>query len=118
MQPIAAELRRIVRGAAPDATEHGYPGWRGIAYRHPVAGYICGIFPQKDNVRLLFEYGQHLPDPAGLLSGGGSQTKWMPVREIGAIVEADVVALVESAIAFGVLNKGRLSEFRGTQRDP
>ena len=103
--------------AAPEATEHGYPGWHGIAYRHPVAGYICGIFPQKDHVRLLFEHGQQLPDPAGMLTAGGTQTKWMSLSEIDAIVEAPIAELVESAVAFGAMNRKRRPEPRGAKRD-
>jgi hypothetical protein len=26
--------------------------WRGIGYRHPDAGYFCGIFPFKTHVGL------------------------------------------------------------------
>lgn len=116
LQALTNELRRIVRAAAPDATEHGYVGWKGIGYRHPAAGYFCGVFPQKDNVRLLFEYGRQLPDPSGLLTGGGTQTKYVPLTSIDAIVEAQIAALVEASIAFGSLNRGRLSEFRGATR--
>ena len=111
-------MRRIIRSASPELTEHGYLGWRGIAYRHPIAGYVCGIFVRNDDVRLLFEYGRQFPDRAGLLTEGGTQTKWVPFREIDAIVEAEIAALVEAAIAFGVINKGRLSEFRGAKRGP
>jgi hypothetical protein len=113
---IARELRRIVTAADRELTEHGYPGWRAIAYRHPEAGYVCGVFLQSDNVRLLFEYGRQLPDPAGILAEGGSQTKWVSFRDIDAIVEEAIAGLVEAAIAFGVINKGRLSEFRGARR--
>ena len=98
-----------------ELSEHGYSGWNGIGYRHPAAGYICGIFLQPDHVRLLFEYGRQLPDPAHLLTEGGKQTKWMLLRENDAIVEAEIAALVEAAIAFGAVNKGRLSEFRGAK---
>ncbi len=105
-----------MKSASPDLTEHGYTGWNGIGYRHPIAGYICGVFPQADGVRLLFEYGQQLPDPSGMLTGAGKQTKWMSLREIDATLEAAIAALVGAAIEFGVFNKGRLSEFRGAAR--
>jgi DNA transformation protein and related proteins len=36
---LAEKLRDIVRRAAPDATEAGYPGWRLIGYRSP--HYFC-----------------------------------------------------------------------------
>lgn len=113
---LAHQLRRVVGAAAPESTEHGYPGWRGIGYRHPVAGYFCGIFPLAGEVRLFFEYGRQLPDPGGLLEGDGSQTRYVPLRAIDAIVEQQITALVESAVTFGVVNKGRLSEFRGAKR--
>lgn len=115
LQPLTNKLRRIVKVAAPDATEHGYPGWRGIGYRHPVAGYFCGIFPQKDNVRLLFEYGRHLEDPESLLTQGGTQAKWAALRELDSATEDHIRALVDASIAFGVLNKGRLATFRRTK---
>ncbi|MGE0687262.1 MAG: DUF1801 domain-containing protein [Dehalococcoidia bacterium] len=113
---MANHLRRVVMAAAPEATEHGYPGWRGIGYRHPVAGYFCGIFPLTTGVKLFFEYGRQLADPAHLLQGEGSQTRYVPLREIDAIVEEQIASLVEAAVVFGVVNKGRLSEFRGATR--
>lgn len=116
--PLAERLRQTVKTASPEATEHGYPGWRGIGYRHPAAGYFCGIFPQRDHVRLLFEYGRQLPDPSGLLTGSGSQSRWVLLREIDAIVEEQITALIEASIAFGSVNNGRLSEFRGARRGP
>lgn len=67
VQALTARLRRLVTDAVPEATERAYPVWHGIGFRHPRSGYFCGIFPQKDGVRLYFEYGALLADPDGLL---------------------------------------------------
>jgi hypothetical protein len=77
---LANDVRPLVRAAMPDATETAYPGWRAIAYRDPRAGYVCGIFLFTDHVRLLFEHGHLLPDPAGVLEGTTKQTRHITLR--------------------------------------
>jgi hypothetical protein len=75
----------------PDATEAGYGGWRAIGYRHPCAGYIFGIFLSDTGVKLFFEHGGMLPDPACMLSGDSlKQGRYLDVPSIEAI---DVEAL-------------------------
>jgi hypothetical protein len=73
---LAERLRRLVKETVPDAEERAYPGWRGIGYRTREAGYFCGIFPRGSEVRLLFERGVDLPDPDGVLTEGGTQTRY------------------------------------------
>ncbi len=102
---LTTRLRALVREAAPDLRERAYPGWRAIGYRHPVAGYVCGVFPAEDGVRLLFEQGVHLPDPHGLLKGDGSQTRYITLREPSAIRREALQTLVREAIAFGVMRR-------------
>jgi hypothetical protein len=94
--------RDAVLAADPDLSERLYPGWRGVGYRHPEAGYICGIFPQPDGeVRLLFEHGAAMPDPERLLEGAGTQTRYLVVR---AGTEPGTIALlVQQAIAHRLL---------------
>jgi hypothetical protein len=80
---LAVRTRDAVLAADPDLSERLYPGWRGVGYRHPEAGYVCGIFPQPDGeVRLLFEHGAALPDPDGVLQGSGTQTRYVVVGEL------------------------------------
>ena len=71
VQALAARLCNLVRETVPDAVERAYPVWRGIGYRHPVSGYYCGIFPQENWGRLVFEYGALLADPDDL-----SEREW------------------------------------------
>jgi hypothetical protein len=90
-----------VLAADPDLTEHVYEGWRGVGYRHPEAGYVCGIFPQAGGeVRLLFEHGASLQDPEGVLQGSGSQTRYLVVAERD---EQLIARYVQQAIAEGLL---------------
>lgn len=95
-------LRRLVREHMPEATERVHPGWRGIGYHHPDAGYVCGVFPRDDHARLLFEHGRELADPDGLLGDGGSQTRWMVIAGAAALtppVRDGIGELIAEAVA-------------------
>lgn len=78
----------------PDAEERAYAGWHAIGYRHPKAGCFCGIFPCEGEVRLLFEHGAALPDPDGVLTHGGAQTRYVPLRPGEAVPERALVRLL------------------------
>ena len=90
-----------VLASEPDLTERVYPGWDGIGFRHPDAGYVCAIYPreQEQEVRLLFEHGVRLEDPEGLLEGAGSQTRFIRVRERDDRLAAAIGRYVQSAVA-------------------
>ena len=100
VQALAARLQELVRTTVPDATERAYPGWHCIGYRHPQCGYFCGIFPQEKSVRLLFEYGILLPDPASLLEGNGKQTRYVDVRRQKDIRVRPLKRLIKAALAY------------------
>ncbi len=70
-------LRGLIRDALPEVEEAARPGWHAIGYRHPDQGYLCGIFPHDDAVKLGFEFGMLLPDPDRLLSGDGKQLRYV-----------------------------------------
>ena len=82
----------------PEAVERVYSGWHGIGYHHPEAGYVVGLFPQEGCVRVLFEHGVHLPDPAGVLEGDGSQTRHADLVEWDEALVAALEDLVAAAI--------------------
>ena len=98
IRAIAEELRRLVKHQVPDAVERGYPRWRGIGYRHPTAGYFCGIFPQEAEVHLLFEWGILLPDPDGILAGDARQVRYIPVGDITSIDPRAIDQLITAAL--------------------
>ena len=96
---LAAWVREAVLAADPDLTERVYRGWRGVGFRHPEAGYVCGIFPHDDGVDLLFEHGASLPDPDGILRRGGTQTRVLGVIEPDPALRAQIGAYVQQAVA-------------------
>jgi len=96
---LALWVRATVLDAEPDLVERVYRGWGGIGFRHPDAGYVCGNFPREDDVKLLFERGVRLDDPEGVLSGSGSQTRFIPVREQGDQLTDVIRRYVRAAVA-------------------
>ena len=101
VRALAGEVRAFVRARVPSAEERAYPGWRGIGYVDPQAGYFCGLFPQKDHVRLGFEHGAALPDPDGLLTAGGKQVGYAVLRPGEPIPERALARLLDAAILHG-----------------
>jgi hypothetical protein len=68
------------------------------------------IFPKR--VSVCFLQGRHLPDPEGLLQGGGSQVRFIRL-EAGAanLATPPVRALISASIAFGEIpfaGRGRM----------
>ena len=99
----AEALRRLVLDTLPEDTrEVAYPGWHGIGYRHARAGYVCGIFPLDDSVRLSFERGVDLSDPDGDLAGEGSQVRWVEARSERELPRESIIRLVNEAFAVGL----------------
>lgn len=82
----------------PDAGERIYTGWHGIGFHHPTAGYVCGLFPGIDNVRVGFEHGNVLPDPHGLLDSGGPQVRYVTVEELTGRLADRLEELVDHAV--------------------
>ncbi len=104
---LVERLRTLITGTVPPATEHPYPVWHGIGYRHPQQGYFCGIFPQQDQVKVGFEYGLLLPDPEGLLQGSGKRLRYMHVHNLGELREDALKALLLAAINLPKLDTAR-----------
>src|SRR5258706_13467608 len=88
VQGIAQRRRNIIKNAIPDAIEKAYPGWHGIGYRHPKAGYFGCIFPFENKVNFAFEYGAFLRDPDNLLKLPPTTGK--QVRYIEMFTEQDI----------------------------
>jgi hypothetical protein len=100
-QPIeAAKVLEAVLAAEPELEERVYRGWRGLGYRHPDAGYVCGVFPRADGVSLLFERGAELDEP--VLTGEGTQTRQLELRPGDSVDRALVASLVRRGVDHGV----------------
>jgi hypothetical protein len=80
IQKLAEELQALIVASVPAATASVNLGWCSISFRHPKAGYFCGLFPKPACVQVLLEFGVLLPDPEHLLEGNGRQVRYVTVR--------------------------------------
>lgn len=96
---LAGELRQALRLIEPGLQERVYMGWRGFGYRHVEAGYVCGLFPAAHRVRLGFEHGVALSDPAGRLRGQGSRVRYLELAPGEALPMGQLAAWVGEAVA-------------------
>lgn len=96
---LCEKLRALARESMPSATEHGYAGWHAIAYRHPQAGYVCGVFPFATHVRFLFEHGVLLADPDRLLVGDGKQVRYIDLKPGDTIPSDALRVMIAEAVA-------------------
>ncbi len=101
IQQLAEKLRELIKRNIPEAVEKAYPGWRAIGYRHPIAGYICGIFPYSDKINLAFEHGASFHDPDHLLKKpptSSKQVRYFEVRTEEDIDEAVIADFLPQAV--------------------
>ena len=66
--------------------EHGYEG-------------VFAVRASADGVRLYFNRGKGLRDPAKLLRGAGTQTRWIHLEGASTLARPEVARLVDAAIA-------------------
>ncbi len=101
---ILIELRNLVAQAAPLAAEAVRR--EGLVYFHAqrgghVSAGICQILLRPDAVRLAFNHGAFLPDPAGLLRAEGRAYKrFVPIASFDEAPWEDLRALIEAAARF------------------
>jgi len=99
IRAIAEQLRKLIRMSMPEADENGQSMWHSINYRHPKAGYVCGIFPRKEYVDLVFEFGILLPDPHKILQGDGKQVQYIRITENDKLHEKAIKQLIRDALS-------------------
>jgi hypothetical protein len=98
VQERVAEARELVREAVPEATERLHPGWGGFGFRQPEAGHFVGVFPRRAAVALYLMHGLLLPDPDGLFSETGRQTRVVVLPVDREIPRAPLLRLLRSAV--------------------
>jgi hypothetical protein len=103
LQLIGA-MRRSLRKRLPTAHEVVYAyrnlGAVVISYSPNERGYdgVLAIRASADGVKLYFNQGKELPDPAKLLQGS-SQTRWISVEGASTLARPEVVSLIDAALA-------------------
>ncbi len=101
---LIAAMRRSLRKRLPTTHEvvHEYHnlGAVVISYSPNEHGYegVLAIRASADGVRLYFNQGKELPDPAKLLQGS-SQTRWIHVEGASTLARPEVARLIDEAIA-------------------
>ncbi len=102
-QNLIREVRRALQKRLPTANELVYDN-----YNFFVIGYgpterpsdsILSIAAAANGVGLCFVQGAHLPDPTGILSGSGSQTRFVRLESAETLARPEIEALVAAAIA-------------------
>ena len=108
--PEIAELGRVARAKLrkrlPGAIEMVYDNYNALVIgfspteRPSDAVLSIVIYPKR--VSICFIQGKHLPDPDGVLVGGGNQVRFIRLDQNAAILDTPALrALVSEAIAFG-----------------
>lgn len=92
---LARQVRNLLRDILPGCEERVYRGWHGIGYVHPDLGYLGGIFPRSDVVKLGFEQGEKLHDPDGRLERPGTRVAYLNLYSASDIDQG----LIESFLA-------------------
>ncbi len=104
---LALWVRGVVLEADPELVERVYRGWRGLGFRHPEAGYVCGVFPKDGRVELLFEHGATLPDPLNILRGRGGRTRFIRAEQESEHLQDAISVYVRQAVAQRLLDRVR-----------
>ena len=102
-QRLIGATRRSLRKRMPTAHEvvYEYSGSLVISYSPNEHGYegVFAIRASANGVRLYFNRGKGLPDPAKLLQGSGKQTRWINVEDASTLALPGVEGLIDEAIA-------------------
>jgi hypothetical protein len=99
---LIGTMRRWLRKRLPTAHEivYEYRDCFVISYSPSKHGYegVLAIRGSADGVKLYFNQGKDLPDPAKLLQGS-SQTRWILIEGASTLAGPEVARLIDEAIA-------------------
>ena len=100
---LIGAMRRWLRKRLPTAHEvvYEYRDFFVISYSPNERGYegVLAIRASANGVRLYFNRGKELQDPAKLLQGSGKQTRWIGVEGASTLARPEVARLIDEAVA-------------------
>jgi hypothetical protein len=100
---LISAMRRWLRKRLPTTHEvvYEYRDCFVISFSPGERGYegVFAIRGSENGVKLYFNRGKELPDPAKLLQGSGGQTRWINVEGASTLARPAVARLIEEAIA-------------------
>jgi hypothetical protein len=101
-QRLIGTVRRWLRKRLPPAHEvvYEYSGFFVISYSPNERGYegVLAIRASANGVRLYFNRGKELPDPAKLLQGS-AEARWIHLEGATTLAHPAVARLIDEAIA-------------------
>ena len=122
---IIIELRNIVAEFAPQATERimrNSLSYHDASRGGPVSAGVCGIIIERDHVRLAFNLGAFLPDPAGLLQSdeGRLGKRFVTIRSYADAPWDDLRTLIADSAKFDpyTLTDEQIKKVRSQSRTP
>lgn len=100
---LLSAVRRRLRKRLPTAHEvvYEYRDFLVISISPNEHGYegVFAIRASAEGVKLYFNSGKDLPDPAKLLQGSGKQTRSIDVEGASTLARPEVASLIDEAIA-------------------
>lgn len=100
---LLGALRRWMRKRLPTAHEvvYEYRDFFVISYSPNERGYegVLAIRASGNGVKLYFNRGKELPDPANLLQGSGNQTRSINLEGASTLARPEVASLIDEAIS-------------------
>ena len=100
---LIGAMRRWLRKRLPTAHEvvYEYHDFFVVSYSPSERGYegVLAIRASANGVRLYFNRGKELPDPAKLLKGSGNQTRSMNLEGASTLARPEVARLIDKALA-------------------
>ena len=96
----AQKLRQLLITYFSDITEQIDIKAKMIAYCYgqKYVELICVLIPSKKGLKLGFNRGTELPDPAGLLEGTGKISRYIPIKSDDQIDSPAIKVLLTKAI--------------------
>jgi len=102
-QRLISAMRRALRKRLPTAHEvvYEYSTFFVISYSPNERGYegILAIRASANGVRLYFNRGKDLPDPAKVLRGSGKETRHIHLEGASTLARPEIAGLIAEAIA-------------------
>lgn len=100
---LIVAVRRSLQKRLPTAHEvvYEYRDSFVVSYSPSGHGYegVLSFRASADDVRLYFNQGKELPDPAKLLQGSGNQVRWIALESASTLARPEVARLIDEAIA-------------------
>ncbi len=100
---LIGAVRRWLRKRLPTAHEvvYEYHDCFVISFSPNERGYegVLAIRASANGIRLYFNRGKELPDPAKLLQGSGNQTRWINLEGASTLARPEVARLTDEAMA-------------------